>query len=120
MRDIKFRAWDQNKKKWIENFEISPCGNIGYTDMFETYESLYNAELMQYTGVTDMIGKEIYEGDIWKRGNFKAIVVFKYSGWAFEPATNKRISYPNFYGQANTGIIIGNIYENPELIKDIK
>lgn len=67
--------------------------------------------LMQYTGLKDKNGKEIYEGDIVRSGNWIAEV----------PSINEFILQAMTYGQSMTDytrtIVIGNIYENPELIK---
>lgn len=84
-------------------------------------------ELMQFTGLLDCKGKEIYEGDIIMSRNPKksGIVVFgehsnslgKYSGWFIKRILKignpKNESIIDF----NVSEVIGNIYENPELLK---
>ena len=72
----------------------------------------------QFTGKLDKNDKEIYGGDKWKRGDFIAIVVFKYSQWKFETAPeSKCIEYPCFYSNVKSGEIIGDIHTTPELME---
>ncbi len=128
MRDIKFRAFLKSnqvmydvltldiidKKALIENAEKQLKG----------YVKLKEIELMQYTGLKDKNGKEIYEGDIveaWSEGE-KAIgkVKQRIDGlWLMYPAWQSGKSWglmPN-KERKTTVKIIGNIYENKELLR---
>ena len=119
MREIMFRAWqdgqmceiDMNSKVTLAYNKI--CGwNISAT--FDKYwlmgeSSKKNGDfvLMQYTGLKDKNGKEIYEGDILKtkygtKFSFNDLV--EYHIW--------KMKAPNAFYDVE---IIGNIYENPEL-----
>ena len=74
----------------------------------------------QYTGLKDTNGKEIYEGDLlnividfgYGPQGVIAKVVWKDSGWQFDSDAGCE------YGADGVGEVIGNIYENPELLED--
>ena len=108
MRDIKFRAWHKNAKYM--------CCNAT-TDLLDR-EWL---EFMQYTGLKDENGKEIYEGDIVNIEDDKCTIEFNNYGFGA-----KSLEYKDFvlFGEVDmldTHVIevIGNIYENPELLEGI-
>lgn len=155
MRDIRFRAWDKKEKKmyystpehtvWVGGRETSISGedcphkNISYD------------ETMQFTGLLDKNGKEIYEGDICRWGggvgkeNIGSPIVFEFHKYFFgircygkdvddicekcgkETGQKKHIleKSDNVYlpdsfdgeERCNGFEVIGNIYENSELLK---
>lgn len=126
MRDIRFRAYrkdgfDANKSIMQYGIERATVGNID-TDCedFESYLDGYADELMQYTGLHDADGNEIYEGDILKdNGNKSWVCIFeKYrNGWAITEM-NEYGSYGYYIENATPQkvrerklIIVGNIYE---------
>ena len=106
MREIKFRVWDKVNKSYI----IEPTF-IGINKVFvmrgSVLEEVSDCEIIQFTGLLDGNGKEIYEGDI---------VEFK--------GRNYEVYYLNgkFMGCNEIGIenkeyeILGNIYENSNLL----
>jgi len=116
MRQIKFRAWDIEEKKWIylgmsSMLAISDDGHL--RQFYPTEQGHGHKEyprpyvLMQYTGLHDKNGKEIYEGDILD-GVFAPgpeAVTFEYG----------RFSTKSGFDLAKA-MVIGNIYENPELL----
>src|SRR5205814_1656549 len=59
-KEIKFRAWDKEKKEWI----IRMNTDINYDDLTFGFFEQENLEIMQFTGIYNVEGKEIYENDI--------------------------------------------------------
>ena len=124
MREIKFRAWHKGKKIMGEVLGI----DILHKEIFFSNEDVdcyehsdfKDIELMQYTGLYDKKGKEIYEGDIVKLRANHGIGIIKYSDeWgAFVVEYIKPrplvVLGMNYYKEDIE--ILGNIYENPELL----
>lgn len=134
-REIKFRAWDIDLKI-MRNIELisfplnKPSGkDISATDLDDNdiSEWIYDYKLMQYTGLKDINGVEIYEGDIVKYDTYcdglneeGVISQVKYVDGGFIPFTE---DYGDSSGvlydiYANNYEIIGNIYETPELLEE--
>ena len=128
MREILFRGKRTDNKEWIEGCYIqsvvaaSPFGYI--TPSYPTEPTqIYTVTLGQYTGLTDKNEKKIFEGDIvdcWSEGvNAQGTVQQRRDGlWIIYPAWQKHIMWglcPDEY--SNTTVeVIGNIYDNAELI----
>jgi|APGre2960657404_1045060.scaffolds.fasta_scaffold244610_2 uncharacterized phage protein (TIGR01671 family) len=114
-REIKFRAWDTSDK------EKGPyiLGPYYLTDSIFNYKKVRELELMQYTGLKDKNGVEIYEGDIVRvcnnnNGFFEVIFINAYvGGWVLK---HKEERFLSLGARKTTDIeIIGNIHQNPEL-----
>jgi len=114
-REIKFRAWDKRNERMID---AHACA-VNFKHYIVDNTLLFVP--MQYTGLKDRIGKEIYEGDlinepeeygstlypwkvIWEDNAF-----FGLEGYDYEA----QLEWDKFE-------VIGNIYENPELLKESK
>lgn len=108
MRDIKFRAW---VKKNDEMFHDVDPTHYRHDD--ESYA------LMQYTGLKDINGKEIYEGDIVKyQYHFIGYVAFEYCEFILKSEVDTDFAMsPNAPNSKEAMEVIGNIYENPELLE---
>lgn len=112
MREIKFRAWHNAKRKmqswdWI----------LGHTQVpYILRGMLQTLELMQYTGLKDKNGVEIYEGDVLAaEGMYNDVVVFQNACFEAKGGDlyESIAALPEHYGPME---VIGNIYENPELM----
>ena len=127
MREIKFKAWDKARKRWT-NYSIADDLLRFYdkhTGCWKTDKEGERFVLSQYTGLKDKNGKEIYEGDVVKAISFaRWIGVVKYSdknqAFIFDDLDKKyRGDSIVFMSQFDEGFkILGNIYENPELVMD--
>ena len=123
MREIKFRAWHKGKKIISEVLGIDILHkeiffSNGDVDYCEISDFKY-IELMQYTGLKDEYGNEIYEGDIVTLHNSRYKVIFNMEQARFVLRDDKFEMEIPFTNNNNERMeIIGNIYENPELIED--
>jgi len=125
MREIKFRAWGVKSRVMVSVAELSwTMGGLRAAGPGCYIEGSYqdgdhvkddNIILMQYTGLKDKNGKEIYEGDI---------VLIDYYGtprklvvrWEDESSGDSNLLV-GFSGAYEHGEVIGNIYESPELLE---
>jgi len=126
MREIKFRAWHKGKKIIVNvlGIDILHKKIFFLNEDVDCYEHVdfKNIELMQYTGLKDKNNKEIYEGDIVKLRNNHGMGVIKYSdewgAFVVEYIKPRPIAVlgMNYYKEDIE--VIGNIYENSELLKE--
>ena len=129
MREIKFRAWLKEERKMVnvETLFIGInrlCfGNSKTEDLF--FRDFEEVELMQYTGLKDKNGKEIYEEDIVlvKPGGvstwYKTVVEFKEGAFIASLIDGEDYIYIFNRGfDSNDFEILGNIYENKNLLEE--
>lgn len=147
MKNIKFRAWQKYHKKMVEVTSIS-FGNNGeingvstfvenqapqrvtYKDglgnFFLTDERGMVLELMQSTGLKDKNGVEIFEGDIVKNirnGISRKVYWDTYCASFHLSKRGKQESNVDYWSLSNPKWnyeVIGNIYENPEVLEETK
>lgn len=111
-REIKFRAWDGFRMTTGRMYFDNSTGFLKDDDV----------KVMQFTGLKDKNGKEIYEGDILSNNsNYKgpaSIVKWDNEGAHFHVYRGKTSSGYTLRGEVKRVEIIGNIFENPKLTND--
>lgn len=139
MREIKFRIWDVENKEMlkVQELDFEPTFYGGrmairpdqYNDYFDTEDMI----LMQYTGLKDKNGKEIYEGDVvlyedcemsTENGygdNFinKGVIEYNDENCCFNATERITVELEDVLYKGNDSLeVIGNIYNNPELLEE--
>ena len=115
-REIKFRAKIKDR--------FPDGGKFWYWDLPDTFDNDYVNFLDwdtvgEYTGIKDINGVEIYEGDIVSAdGMSNDVIIFKDGGFNLEGGEySENLLYQLiYYGNYK---VIGNIYDNPELLKEV-
>lgn len=142
MRTIEFRAWNKKEKKmyyltegsafgidyevgiWKNGWELCSISANGKFVVCGQQEAMGNAqmprddgELMQFTGLKDKNGEEIYEGDILKHDLWGLTQIIWEHGMF--RGKNDKTEYDVTLAdhQLQRSRVVGNIYENPDLLK---
>ena len=130
MREIKFRAWDKKEKLMLQDIQTMYDGSCnhketeeryGWISCFDSFINNDNYVVMQYTGLKDKNGTEIYEGDIC---NCREYECFGKVEWNNEEAgfyfcvamEGGGFEEEHLYDYVDELEVIGNIYDNPELL----
>lgn len=137
MREIKFRAWDKKNKVMHDRVQAGcnqqnisfVCHSVWDKDLKEwVHFDDYCGEIMQYTGLKDKNGKEIFEGDIIKLSylssldNNEKVSLYKVEEmqngyYAIKEVTDKQRGDSGLFLHFKRCEVVGNIYDNPELLK---
>ena len=131
-REIKFRVWDIKNKNWLP---ISDS-RLEFTDFYLTGDAkpfhlkdhfcdecgggtnmigIFDYKIMQYTGLKDKNSKEIYEGDVVENGADRYVVEFREGGFNLAGIEDYTHDIYIWFECVNIEVI-GNIYENKDLI----
>ena len=133
MREMKFRAWHKKLQKILEidsiEMDIYKAGKIstltGYDkDTWINNINIEDIELLEYTGIKDVDGVEIYEGDIVEKEFMEPWIEEKLIGtvemieghWSVVNDKKKIAEY--LWDETDIDHVIGNIYENPNLLEE--
>lgn len=125
-QEIKFRAWNKKDKVMVDVAAM----NFGPSGLWSLIEYAYDAELqladnyelMQYTGLKDKNGREIYEGDIVRTGEDNigdpdptiGQVIMQEGSWLIE--NEKKQEEIGLFSEITSREVIGNIFEDNQLL----
>ncbi len=115
-REIKFRAWIKQSERMVQEVGVNP---FHVTDLDRFHWNHDQVELMQFTGLKDKNGKDIYEGDVLEptlKRDELYIIEFRSGSFVAKSTThNSMIKTVSQWGKNRK--IIGNIYENHDLLQ---
>lgn len=134
-RELTFRTWDTERNEWYGTSDPSTLALYDFAMFGECMyyclpplEELGNVITTQYTGLRDKNGKKIFEGDIVKNQCFEYLLFVGYAEGGFFLQKNDKSDNPQRQYLSkiwmvsdlpgNWGEVVGNIFENPELLNN--
>lgn len=127
MREIKFRAWHIEREKMFcveslqleDEYYVLNDGDI-YSDAFSVKKS--DIQLMQFIGIQDKSGREVYEGDIIQYGTpptYQSSIFWSPQDFGFVTYNELLGEYTglSFFTGYKNFKVIGNVHQNPELLE---
>ena len=124
MREIKFRAYDSANKVMEYNVNVNQGKPVkqGY-QWFDSGNTVYHSDLMQFTGLYDKHHKPIYEGDIVETDLGKGVVVFDSAAFLIRISEDDEYyGFEDFFSLYEGGCylveVIGNIFQDGDLLRD--
>lgn len=112
-REIKFRGWNGISMEY-GGFSVHATAGIPLPERLSCMTS--SSPIMQYTGLKDKNGVEIYEGDVIELDGISCAVTFDNGGYHMITAVNQGRS-PLIQERVKRFVVIGNIHQNPELLE---
>ncbi|WP_416588908.1 YopX family protein [Lactiplantibacillus plantarum] len=125
---IKFRAWDKENEVYLYNVQYAYDTLGGFVkyddgedacydeDCFGAFLNNKRYDVEQFTGLKDVNGKDIYEGDILENRKYRSIV--KFASGKFLADVVGTINKFDLIGETHGSKVIGNVHENPELLEE--
>jgi hypothetical protein len=115
VRELRFRAWHEKLGRMFDDVCVDSNGTELLDDTGKAWW-IGHEHIMQFTGLKDKNGREIYQFDLWKLGDEIYLIVWKEGDWQ---TGWKKLAGDNYTDigkdNAKSGLIIGNLLENPEL-----
>lgn len=111
-RVIKFRAWAIQQKEMSQPFTVFDLVRQSKLPMWFPGTIETNNAMMQFTGLSDKNGKDIYEGDVCQWGKYKSVIFWEDNGFWFQAKGEDKIM-----PLSSNMEVIGNIYQDEGLLK---